>query len=531
MGRYLTILEVSQKQAYIFASNKLADNIRRSGEIAKITEIDYMQKAVNESAFVQKKPKLKDNLVYTGGGHTILEFKDENTAREVVESITCRVINDLPDIELFAATIEYDEDKKPGDNIKDLTAALEKKKSFRAASFHQGTFGIEKIDSSTGKPVRTGKTNSIWYPPEEEEPEGFTRTAKFEELGGTKNESNLIAVVHIDGNAMGKRVEQIAGKFKKGQWNDYKKKMRSFSEEIEKDYKDAFRSTEELVAESLRPVINGTETPLSALSLSVNKEGKVCLPIRRVISEGDDICFVTEGRIGLECAAAFLRYLTGKKNKEDGMPYAACAGVAIVHQKYPFYRAYELAEELCKNAKQFGVTLCTKLFGSTNGVAAGARTSAIDWHIEYGELQDTLADTRKQYNAGDGSRLELRPYIVQSTKKVLENETIRRYENFVSLMKELQKTDNYSKTRLKELRFALKKGMAETANYLKYHKIEEIGRDAYYGIYEEIDFRKTEIGSGEQLERKYYVETSDNKTRSILFDAVEMMDTFLPLQN
>ena len=98
-------------------------------------------------------------------------------------------------------------------------------------------------------------------------------------------------------------------------------------------------------------------------------------------------------------------------------------------------------------------------------------------------------------------------------------------------MKELQKTDNYSKTRLKELRFALKKGMAETANYLKYHKIEEIGRDAYYGIYEEIDFRKTEIGSGEQLERKYYVETSDNKTRSILFDAVEMMDTFLPLQN
>ena len=381
MGRYLTILEVSQKQAYIFASNKLADNIRRSGEIAKITEIDYMQKAVNESAFVQKKPKLKDNLVYTGGGHTILEFKDDNTAREVVESITCRVINDLPDIELFAATIEYDEDKKPGDNIKDLTAALEKKKSFRAASFHQGTFGIEKIDSSTGKPVRTGKTNSIWYPPEEEEPEGFTRTAKFEELGGTKNESNLIAVVHIDGNAMGKRVEQIAGKFKKGQWNDYKKKMRSFSEEIEKDYKDAFRSTEELVAESLRPVINGTETPLSALSLSVNKEGKVCLPIRRVISEGDDICFVTEGRIGLECAAAFLRYLTGKKNKEDGMPYAACAGVAIVHQKYPFYRAYELAEELCKNAKQFGVTLCTKLFGSTNGVAAGARTSAIDWHI------------------------------------------------------------------------------------------------------------------------------------------------------
>lgn len=32
MERYLVMLEVSQKQAYIFGSNKLKDNIRNSGD-------------------------------------------------------------------------------------------------------------------------------------------------------------------------------------------------------------------------------------------------------------------------------------------------------------------------------------------------------------------------------------------------------------------------------------------------------------------------------------------------------------------
>ena len=49
MARYLTIIEVSQKQAYIFASNKLQDNIRRSSEIAVITGIPFMQETIDKS--------------------------------------------------------------------------------------------------------------------------------------------------------------------------------------------------------------------------------------------------------------------------------------------------------------------------------------------------------------------------------------------------------------------------------------------------------------------------------------------------
>ena len=88
-------------------------------------------------------------------------------------------------------------------------------------------------------------------------------------------------------------------------------------------------------------------------------------------------------------------------NSEDKTGYAACGGIAVVHQKYPFYKAYELAEMLCSNAKKFGASL------SEDGT--GRDISAIDWHIEFGEIKDTLEEIRQDYQTLDGKRMELRP--------------------------------------------------------------------------------------------------------------------------
>ena len=112
-------------------------------------------------------------------------------------------------------------------------------------------------------------------------------------------------------------------------------------------------------------------------------------PVRRIITAGDDICFVTEGRIGLECAVTFIKELNKCQNKEDKEGYAACAGVAIVHQKYPFYKAYELSELLCSNAKKYAASLSED--------KSGKEISVIDWHIEFGEIKDTLKEIRKGY--------------------------------------------------------------------------------------------------------------------------------------
>ena len=45
MDRYLDIVEVSQKQAYIFSSNHLKDNVLNSATIAYITSSEYFTEA------------------------------------------------------------------------------------------------------------------------------------------------------------------------------------------------------------------------------------------------------------------------------------------------------------------------------------------------------------------------------------------------------------------------------------------------------------------------------------------------------
>lgn len=514
---YLTILEVSQKQVYIFASNKLQDNIVNSAVIAWVMSPEYFkEKAVQldgTALFSQKK-----NLVYSGGGHTVLEFETKSQAFEFVKKVTTSIRKEYPGLEVFAKTKEYDNTDTPGGNLKELTKALERKKAERKSAFHQGSFGIEKIDSTTLNPVFAEQSPLAGVMPEEEQKidkklsanqYGYHRVWKFEDLGGSKDISNFIAIVHIDGNAMGKRVENLYQQNKHISWEDYKKKLKTFSDSIDNDFKNSYKEMVELVAKNLE------SGRLEKLSIKEKK-----FPVRRIITAGDDICFVTEGRIGLECAVAFLKALSEKQNEEDKMGYAACAGVAIVHQKYPFYRAYELAEHLCSNAKKFGATLSTE---------RGGEISSIDWHIEYGEMKDTLDEIRKAYKTADGKQLELRPYIVCAPEDILAQEKIRQYRHFKQLITSIQEKEfDYSKGRLKELRGVLKQGEVAAQHYLKFHKIEDIARDSYQGIFEKVD--TSGIGSGNKLRREIFIETFDRKQRSLLFDTIEMLDTFIQLE-
>ena len=92
------------------------------------------------------------------------------------------------------------------------------------------------------------------------------------------------------------------------------------------------------------------------------------------------------------------------------------------------------------------------------------------------------------------------------------------------------KNEAYGRGRLKELRQVLKQGDNATVNYLQFHRISELGRDVYQGIYNDIDYNNIKIGSGVGLERRLFAETADGKNRCLLFDVLELMDTYLPLE-
>jgi len=492
LGKVLTILEVSRKQDYIFASKKLRENVERFQDIADLTDGDKLQET---AAGLYSRA---DNLVNAGGRHTVLQFDSRDAASAFARKMTLAALRDYPELELFVKTIDYDPVKSPGENLRALTAALEAKKALRKCSFRRLDLGVELLPGPKEQGRGTRERNIV--PP----PEGFRY---FSDLNRElPNSDNFIAVIHIDGNNMGVRVDGIYEKYP--DWGACRTALQELSRSIQSDFEDAFRETAEAVAR-WRP------------------SGDV-LPIRPIILAGDDVCFVTAGSIGLECARLFIEKLTEKTNRADHQGYSACAGVAIVHRKYPFHRAYRLAEELCENAKSYGAELDEH-----------RQVSAMDWHIEFGQLKDSLSDLRKDYLTEDGCRLELRPVVVQAPEEV-EFPPERGYGFFRKMAQAIRgsyedktagakctDTKRIARGKVKELRTALKQGEVESRFFLQ---DKEISRLLYHPL--EAAYSLTEWA--EKLRDKgaflSFQEGGKTVRRCLFFDSIELLDHFTPYE-
>ena len=531
MERFLVMLEVSQKQAYIFESNKLKDNIVNSAIIAHVLSEEYIEKTLT-AAVGKEEYSTEDNMVYSGGGHTVLEFHTKDEAKKMTAILTEKIYRDYNGLCVFSKIEKYDENitaKKteeepvhiPSANLKNLTEKLETKKSIRKASFHQGSYGIEKIDSTTLKPYVDGLDTKGKKEVEKDENSksceelsalGYEPAYCFDDLGGKEGESNFISVVHIDGNGMGKRVEELYCRLKEenADWHQTKKALQEFSKGIDRSFKTAYRG---MIEEIGKELMSGKSLD-GKLNLS-----KKYFPIRRIITAGDDICFVSEGRIGLECARIFIEKL---QNPLEGEGYSACAGVAIVHRKYPFYRAYELAEMLCSNAKAYGA----KIHSGDNGRCI----SSVDWHIEFGEVGDSLKKIRENYLTADGCSLELRPYLISAPDSIMKDKRFiaKKYRSFRNIVSQIQKgEDKFGTGKVKELRSAIKKGEVETRNYIHFNCMEEllVNYRPHKEQIEEEDTKKMFTGSKIDFPAFINIE-GDERKHSVIFDAVEMMDTF-----
>ena len=505
MKRYLMILEVSRKQDYIFSEKKLIENVNRSRDIAYVTSNEFF-KTLAKGSYNET-----DNYVYAGGGHTIVEYPDKESADRFARVITLYVLEHYPGLEIFAKGIEYDDQAKEKKNEKEneketaseaflrLTQELEKKKSVRWESIRRLNFGGTQENTDV-ESAELGKIRRE-YPDMVAAPEGCVFPKDFDKLSFADDEyayksvkDNFLAVVHVDGNAMGTRVQNIYKS--EDDFDKLKVKLRNFSESIQSQFEEAFS---EMTQEVYR--VYGDKLRLGS-DRDPSERGLRILPVRPVVLAGDDVCFVTAGNIGLECARIFLEKLSTKVNKEDGKRYSACAGVAIVHRKYPFHMAYNMSEHLCGSAKKSGVEL-----------DVSGKYSLIDWHIEYGQLKEKLSEIREAYITDDGADMVLRPLVVINP----DNERVEKeltYDYFKQTCLSFQKNnDNISRSKLKELRNAIKQGEIETEYYIKKNMMKNMmknitGKDGV--LFREI--------------ARSRAKDAVSVRHSLIFDAVEAMD-------
>ena len=484
---WLVVLDTTGIQGYVFGSNRLRENVGGSHLVHLATEgwlhespatllparHNIVSGARSDAARIER-GELDAELIYAGGGNTVLLFSRPEDARRFASALSTRVLCEAPGLEAVLVSEPFDWDGSLAQAMHSAMQKLAAKKAEREWSHPLLGLGVTAACQSTGLPANweepepgeadrkriiSAEVAAKWGQNEpakrrlkrvlyqDQEPP-FNLPNEFEDLGRSEGEVSYIAVVHADGNGMGKVLEQIQAKFanQTGESNRrYIEKIRNFSDKANC-----------AGVKALHAVVEQVEKWKTAGTISA--QGNY-LPLRPLVYGGDDVTFVCDGRIGLATAqaylAAFARQLIPDAEGQE-LGGNAAAGVAIVKVRYPFARAYQLSERLCKNAKD----------------AWERKVPALDWHLAQSGLFGGLGEIRAlEYGEKrDGERIQssllTRPLALEAPSEG----DWRTWANFTTLLTTFQDRQAWPRNKVMALREALRDGTDAVesfcANYL-----------------------------------------------------------------
>lgn len=531
----LTVVDTAAIQDYIFSSNRLRENLGASYLVEQATG-DWVKSVLAElrsnfSAGSEEQGFLLDEklelerdgleaeLVYTGGGNTVLLFRDVSQAKRFARNISQRALEQAPGLQLVITHREIAVWDAQANDLKDYVRELiegkltEKKRMRQAVPMFQLGLGVTAKCSSTGLPaVRSNRrlepkeakarlvgreaeaklgvvskaTNRLRNLVKKHDSKGeldrLEFTDELDELSRTAGEESYIAVVHADGNSLGMRLKKLDERAKDNL--DYIRLRRNFSRQIQDAAEKALVRTlaelnkkidydkkrkEWVLSEAIPQGIEEKHKTLIAqkqITLARNAEDrKPYWPFRPLVFGGDDVTFVCNGQLGLSLAALYIEEFRRATETLEHGSIQSCAGVSVVKVHYPFRRAYDLSEELTKAAKQhLGKNRETR--------------SALDWHYsETGLLGSLTAIRQREYVAGEGKN-EL--YLLMRPVELTAQDSWRAWENFQRLLARFNFDERWAgkRNKLKALHDALRVGPEAVVDFRGAYKIDALPKVA-----------------------------------------------------
>lgn len=422
MKPVLAMYDIRGKQEFIFRTNKLQEIVGGSWIIRDLFS-DYLFSAAKKAGqeagagdrgiFSYKKERPADSehssaafseenfrrhlaqgyigeVVYDGGGNFLLLFRNADIFRKVTYAFTRKVMEEIGTLRVLGTCIEidgfshYDRDSRllyarhrineaQESNInpwaclpivqvdRKTSMPIIHKNDDRQEEWSQESFAkIRKYRLEIGK-MRTGKTSTI---SDSERSFYLNNEDKLDNLVLEKGTESQIAVIYIDGNNMGAKVQKAISGL--STYEDCIKALRAFSDEIQRVY-----------------VEKGIERALTGIGDSANA-------YRIVVSAGDEINFIVNAHDAFRCA---LNYLNGLKDERDA---SACAGIAVFNSHAPYADAYRIAEEACESGK-------IKMRGMNL-----QRACFVDYHFCQGAIGMSLEKIREE----ESEDVISRPWLV-----------------------------------------------------------------------------------------------------------------------
>ncbi len=546
MSKYIaSVIDTTGIQKYIFGSNRLKENVAGS-YLVKLATDDWVNDCLRQlgNVYIPKRnsseaePRIHEDhkiiaeLIYSGGGNTFLLFRDteENYAQKFTKAWSKRILVEAPGlhVEIAHQPFEWNQrllllrDVIENDLIK---GKLDIQKRNPKPSAPLLGLGVTVSCISTGLvAVETREIDGLVRPISREvvkkldkvnEANSELRKILFDDrkprkrneqydipldvddLGRSENELSYMAVVHIDGNRMGKRFEEY------GQNQSDNREFIMAMRKLSWGVSEASRKALEAVGSAVIKLVDESKFEI--------KDNY--LPFRPIVYGGDDVTFVCDGRLGLSLAVKFLEKFeefTQDLPDEQGKA-TACAGIAIVKTHYPFSRAYALSESLCSQAKQW-------MRKETNDYEKPL-FSAIDWHIAASGLLGTIGEIRdREYRLqipelDQPASLTMRPMRSHSCPNQW-----RTWVGFSQVVNDFLTHKDWKDRRNKvmALREVLRQGKTATEKFIKAYSLETLPA-----------FPEANTDLAKKGWCNYIREEIDICG---YFDAIEAMDFYTPLE-
>ncbi|WP_374690954.1 hypothetical protein [Accumulibacter sp.] len=440
--QHLLFIETSGNQSYIYATNKLRENIGaseltyRAGTQWVLDAAGFPEAPTGEPRAYRKwlaagPKRLGVEVVLATSGKALLVVAEREQARQILAVLTRRAATAAPGLSVSGAIVDLP--SRQTDDVARAIGAVHRRfnanrdllptpaQRFAMLPFCQpcATSGLPASDFGS---EAAGRDESIplaapalakracagdWFARIRQvfrnNDADFYIAASADQLEREFEDLPWLAVVHSDGNGLGQIMMQFDRWLQPG--DDYLATLRDFSVQLDEATENAFYRA----CQRLRDAGAAREPRTGE---------RRRLPVVPLLLGGDDLTALVHGHHALPFARSFLRSFEDESSRQPTIARIAqhalgagrlsvAAGVAIVKTHFPFHSAYDLAESLLRSAKAV-----KRKVPSVDGRHPHP-CSALDFHVLFDAAYTSLAAIREQRRtAADGRRLWGGPYVV-----------------------------------------------------------------------------------------------------------------------